>query len=126
MAKAKKDVEAVKDDVNDFTGDLIRSLNKEFGSRIAYNLSEDEAPTTVKRWIDTGSTQLNYALRNEMFGGYASGSGRDGARNESRQFSSRTSGVRGGASTASSRINFPTYPEQDKELTGNLAQCSMS
>lgn len=73
MAKAKKDVEAVKDDVNDFTGDLIRSLNKEFGSRIAYNLSEDEAPTTVKRWIDTGSTQLNYALRNEMFGGYPEG-----------------------------------------------------
>jgi recombination protein RecA len=73
VAKAKKDVEAVKDDVNDFTGDLIRSLNKEFGSRIAYNLSEDEAPTTVKRWIDTGSTQLNYALRNEMFGGYPEG-----------------------------------------------------
>jgi hypothetical protein len=108
VAKAKKDVEAVKDDVNDFTGDLIRSLNKEFGSRIAYNLSEDEAPTTVKRWIDTGSTQLNYALRNEMFGGYASGSGRDGARNESRRFSYHTSVEPVGA------------------YTGNLAQCSMS
>ena len=30
---------------DDFTKDLIKSLNKEKGSRVAYNLSVDESPT---------------------------------------------------------------------------------
>lgn len=61
------------DEVDDLTSDLIKQLNKEFGQRIAYNLSEDEAPTIVKRWIDTGSIQLNYAIRNSANGGYPEG-----------------------------------------------------
>ena len=40
---------------DDFTEDLIKSLNKEHGSRVAYNLEYDESPTHVKRWIGTGS-----------------------------------------------------------------------
>jgi len=59
--------------VNDITAELIRDLNKEFGSRVAYNLSETEAPTIVKRWLDTGSIQLNYAIRNAAGGGYPEG-----------------------------------------------------
>ena len=55
------------------TASLIRDLNKEFGTRIAYNLSEMDAPTIVKRWIDTGSLQLNYAIRNAAEGGYPEG-----------------------------------------------------
>ena len=61
------------DEIDTLTADLIKQLNKEFGQRIAYNLSEDEAPTIVKRWIDTGSIQLNYAIRNAMGGGYPEG-----------------------------------------------------
>jgi recombination protein RecA len=61
------------DEIDDLTSDLIKQLNKEFGQRIAYNLSEDEAPTIVKRWIDTGSIQLNYAIRNAANGGYPEG-----------------------------------------------------
>lgn len=41
--------------------------------RVAYNLGETEAPTVVKRWIDTGSIQLNYAIRNAAGGGYPEG-----------------------------------------------------
>ena len=33
---------------DDFTADLIKSLNKDHGSRIAYNLSVDESPTHVR------------------------------------------------------------------------------
>lgn len=55
------------------TDDLIASLNKEFGMRIAYNLSCDEAPTVIKRWLDTGSILLNYAIKNGMGGGYPEG-----------------------------------------------------
>lgn len=76
MAKPKTRVANVderKDDIDELTRDLIKSLNKEFGQRIAYNLSEDEAPTIVKRWIDTGSIQLNYAIRNAAEGGYPEG-----------------------------------------------------
>lgn len=74
MAKAKKEAETVADpDIDGLTSELISSLNKEFGMRVAYNLSETEAPTVVKRWLDTGSIQLNYAIRNAPGGGYPEG-----------------------------------------------------
>ena len=62
-----------KSDVDNMMKELISSINKEYGTRIAYNLSEMDAPTVVKRWIDTGSIQLNYAIRNELGGGYPEG-----------------------------------------------------
>ena len=62
-----------KSEVDNMMKDLISSINKEFGQRIAYNLSEMDAPTVVKRWIDTGSIQLNYAIRNAVGGGYPEG-----------------------------------------------------
>jgi recombination protein RecA len=55
------------------TDDLIAAINKEFGMRVAYNLATDEAPTVIKRWIDTGSILLNYAIKNAMGGGYPEG-----------------------------------------------------
>lgn len=57
----------------DFTAELISSLNKENGSRIAYNLAEDESPTHVKRWISTGSTLLDYIVANRRNGGLPEG-----------------------------------------------------
>ena len=68
MAKAKK-----KEELDDFTSDLIKSLNKERGSRVAYNLSTDESPTHVKRWISTGSKQLDYIISNQKDGGLPEG-----------------------------------------------------
>lgn len=74
MAKKIEEVEtSKKSDVDGMMKDLITSINKEFGTRIAYNLSEMDAPTVVKRWIDTGSRQLNYAIRNAGQGGYPEG-----------------------------------------------------
>jgi recombination protein RecA len=75
MAKAKnaeKGLHLVDDD-EDFTAALISAINKEHGERVAYNLAFDESPTHVKRWIGTGSTQLDYAIRNEAGGGYPEG-----------------------------------------------------
>jgi len=57
----------------DFTEDLIKSLNKEHGSRVAYNLEFDESPTHVKRWISTGSKQLDYIISNREEGGFPEG-----------------------------------------------------
>tara|TARA_Y100000310_G_scaffold278249_2_gene296592 strand:+ start:2716 stop:3861 length:1146 start_codon:yes stop_codon:yes gene_type:complete len=62
-----------KEDVQDFTSNLIRSLNKEHGSKIAYNLSVDESPTEIKRWISTGSRQLDYIIANRPAGGIPEG-----------------------------------------------------
>lgn len=77
MARKEKNEEvestSKKSEVDSMMKDLISSINKEFGQRIAYNLSEMDAPTIVKRWIDTGSIQLNYAIRNAMGGGYPEG-----------------------------------------------------
>ena len=67
MAKKKKE------ELDDFTSDLIKSLNKERGSRVAYNLSTDESPTHVKRWISTGSKQLDYIISNQRDGGLPEG-----------------------------------------------------
>ena len=63
--KTKKVSKKKKEELDDFTSDLIKSLNKERGSRVAYNLSTDESPTHVKRWISTGSKQLDYIISKE-------------------------------------------------------------
>ena len=68
MAKKKE-----KKETEDFTSDLIKSLNKEHGSRVAYNLSQDESPTHVKRWVSTGSAQLDYIISNRQNGGLPEG-----------------------------------------------------
>jgi len=73
MARIAKDKSRGDDTSSDFTSDLISSLNKEHGSRIAYNLSEDESPTHVKRWISTGSTLLDYIVANRPGGGLPEG-----------------------------------------------------
>ena len=64
---------STKKQVQDFTADLIKSLNKEHGSKIAYNLSVDESPTNIKRWISTGSRQLDYLVSNRRDGGIPEG-----------------------------------------------------
>ena len=76
MAKAKKVKKEDKQEevqLNDFTADLIKSLNKERGTRVAYNLSTDESPTHVSRWISTGSKQLDYIISNRQNGGLPEG-----------------------------------------------------
>jgi recombination protein RecA len=75
MAKKEKteDVDQKQAEVDSMMSSLIRDINKEFGTRVAYNLSEMDAPTVVKRWIDTGSIQINYAIRNATGGGYPEG-----------------------------------------------------
>ena len=57
----------------DFTEDLIKSLNKEHGSKVAYNLAYDTSPTHVNRWISTGSRQLDYIVSNRRNGGLPEG-----------------------------------------------------
>ena len=62
-----------KKNTSDFTQDLIKSLNKEHGSRVAYNLAHDVSPTHVKRWISTGSKLLDYTISNKRDGGLPEG-----------------------------------------------------
>lgn len=71
--KIKKEVKKEETQLNDFTADLIKSLNKERGTRVAYNLSTDESPTHVSRWISTGSKQLDYIISNRQNGGLPEG-----------------------------------------------------
>ena len=68
MAKRKS-----KNQTDDFTSDLISSLNKEHGSKVAYNLHTDSSPTHVKRWVSTGSKQLDYIISNRRDGGLPEG-----------------------------------------------------
>jgi len=68
MAKRSKSKES-----EDFTSELISSLNKEHGTRVAYNLAYDDSPTHVKRWISTGSKLLDYIVGNRKNGGLPEG-----------------------------------------------------
>jgi recombination protein RecA len=70
---AKKNLKNLKNPMDEFTHDLITSINKDHGSKIAYNLEHDESPTHVKRWISTGSTQLDYFIANRRDGGLPEG-----------------------------------------------------
>lgn len=76
MARPRKELEDVSTkqvDVDDISKTLISDINKEFGVRMAYNLSETDAPTTVKQWISSRSLLLDYALANKRNGGYPGG-----------------------------------------------------
>ena len=55
---------------DDLAAELIADLNKEFGTRVAYNLSEAGAPTIVKGFVSSGSLLLDYAISNRRNGGY--------------------------------------------------------
>ena len=70
MARKKKGSSG---EPEDFTADLIQSLNKEHGSRVAYNLAYDESPTHVRNWIRTGSRQLDYIVAGHPNGGLPEG-----------------------------------------------------
>jgi len=58
---------------DDFSSELIKELNREAGSIIAFNLGTDDAPTNIKRWISTGSRQLDSILSNKVIGGLPEG-----------------------------------------------------
>lgn len=60
-------------ELDDFAQTLIKQLNKEHGSNIAFNLASDDAPTDVNRWISTGSKELDYIISNRRDGGFPEG-----------------------------------------------------
>ncbi len=60
-------------DSDDFASELIKQLNRENGDTIAYNLGDGNAPTVVKRWIPTGSRQLDAIIANSGRGGLPEG-----------------------------------------------------
>lgn len=72
MARSK-DNEVKDNDSLDFSEELIGALNKEFQTRIAYNLACLDSPTHVKRWVSTGSILLDYAIANKRNGGVPEG-----------------------------------------------------
>jgi recombination protein RecA len=75
MASKKKEQQAenAQSANDDFVQDLIKDLNREHQTRVAWNLATDMSPTHVKRWVSTGSTQLDYAISNRKEGGCPEG-----------------------------------------------------
>ena len=78
---------------DDFSAELIKQLNKEQGANIAFNLGSDDVPTNIKRWISTGSRQLDCIISNKGTGGFAEG---------------RVVEIQGPASSGKSHIAFET------------------
>lgn len=72
--KGKDDgAEAPKELADDFVQSLIKDLNREHQTRVAWNLGTDMSPTHVKRWVSTGCLQLDYAVANKRDGGLPEG-----------------------------------------------------
>lgn len=72
--KVIEKTKTVQDNVtDDFSADLIKMINKEHNEKIAFNLGTDNAPTYVKRWISTGSKQMDYVISNRRNGGLPEG-----------------------------------------------------
>ena len=71
--KGKEEATEPKDNTDDMVQDLIKALNREHQTRVAWNLGTDMSPTHVKRWISTGSIQLDYAVANKRDGGLPEG-----------------------------------------------------
>jgi recombination protein RecA len=73
MAKQPKNSTTQTDIVDDFASELIKEINKKHNEKVAFNLSSDDAPTNIHRWVSTGSKQLNYILSNVRDGGLPEG-----------------------------------------------------
>lgn len=75
MATKKKDNGSTDSSMrtDDFSAELIKQLNKDASANIAFNLGDGQAPTVIKRWISTGSRQLDCILSNQTKGGLAEG-----------------------------------------------------
>jgi recombination protein RecA len=71
--KAKVDKAEQLSSLDEFTNDLIKAINKDNGSKVAYNLENDITPTHVKRWISMCSRQLDYIVSNRKNGGLPEG-----------------------------------------------------
>ncbi len=71
--KGKEEGTEPKDNTDDMVQDLIKALNREHQTRVAWNLGTDMSPTHVKRWISTGCLQLDYAVANKRDGGLPEG-----------------------------------------------------
>lgn len=68
-----ENVDASKELPDDFVQGLIKDLNREHQTRVAWNLGTDLSPTHVKRWISTNCIQLDYAVANRREGGLPEG-----------------------------------------------------
>lgn len=62
------------EELKEFNLNLVKLVNKKIGDKVAYNLMyDDDTPTVVKRWISTGSKQLDYIISNVKNGGLPEG-----------------------------------------------------
>lgn len=72
MTRKKKKIQE-DNQQDDFAAELISQINKVHNENIAFNLDTDDAPTHIKRWISTGSRQLDFLIANQLNGGLPEG-----------------------------------------------------
>lgn len=76
MVKKKEETTSTSiasNNIDDFTNELIKEINKKHQDKIAFNLGSDAAPTNINRWISTGSRMLDAVVSNTSKGGLPEG-----------------------------------------------------
>jgi recombination protein RecA len=78
MARPKKNQEEKEitsniSDIDDFTNDIMAEVNRSEGDKVMFSMDGDDAPANVKRWISTGSRQLDFRIANKRGGGVPEG-----------------------------------------------------
>lgn len=69
----KESVVTVSDDVKEFMSDMFKSINRELGENALHDLSINDDVVVVKRFVSTGSKQLDYCISNNFSGGFPEG-----------------------------------------------------
>jgi len=62
-----------KKDKNDLSNFLRDSVNSQMGNGVAYSITDEATPSTVRGYISTGSTLLDIAISNKVDGGIPMG-----------------------------------------------------
>ena len=75
MAKKKIDKDIELNFSDDLSATILKSINSQFkGETVAYYSDTlFDAPSEVKKWIPTGSTELDFVISNREHGGYPVG-----------------------------------------------------
>lgn len=60
-------------EMDEFCSDLVNSINKQMGEVGLYSISSDDSILQIKRFISTGSKQLDYIIANKPNGGLPEG-----------------------------------------------------
>lgn len=74
MARTKKEnTETGEFDIESFSKKMIEQMNEMLGTKVVYNLAEDDSPGKVEKWYSTNCRLLDWVISGRKDGGFPGG-----------------------------------------------------